>query len=330
VTSISRKKGDARPVILILAHARKEKLEQTLRALALANITHRHRIIACVDGDDPGVLEALGRGIDPEFLLQSRSLGNLPVSSRIRSSLRTGLSLGFSTLGAPYVTVIEDDIVVAPDFLDFVSASHMQFGSTRRYRGVNGFSRVSDLPGPALEKKRLVAKLNFGLGWGWSITAQIYARIEPYLSQEQTSEDHWDGLIETYVRSGFVINPIVSRIKNLGFDASASHTSGQDSKKIGAEISKSFEANFSPTGKPIADLRIVSTPFPWRFDCVNLATMNSIQRTVYYFALSTTSKVKRYKSSRNTKISRLAKLLSDRLYSNLINRYFFVHRHNGL
>ena len=121
MTSISRKKGDARPVILILAHARREKLEQTLRALALANITHRHRIIACVDGDDPGVLEALGRGIDPEFLLQSRSLGNLPVSSRIRSSLRTGLSLGFSTLGPPYVTVIEDDIVVAPDFLDFVA-----------------------------------------------------------------------------------------------------------------------------------------------------------------------------------------------------------------
>lgn len=265
------------PVVILLCHERTDHLRKVIGSLLAAEGFHRYRVIAVVDGDSAEVLSVLHENLDPEYVLQvDNPVGTRP-QARILRSLRFGLYFSFRALKSPFVVVVEDDIEVASTFLRFVEASHKRFGKNRRYRGVNGFSReVVDAVKPG--EPEPVVKLNYGLGWGWSITETIYDRMTPILSHPRRSDWHWDFAVEPLVRTGFVVNPIVSKVRNLGFDSSATHTSGSTHVDLGTQIERSFEANPAVKRTRMPSIAPVSTQFAWRQDCLNLARIPHIMK----------------------------------------------------
>lgn len=266
------------PVVMILCHERTFHLRKVITSLLAAEGIHRYQVVAVIDGGSPAVLSVLREDLEPDYVIQVDNRPGTRPQARILRSLKFGLHFSFWALKSPFVVVIEDDIQVAPCFLNFIEASHARFGNRRGYRGANGFSGevVEEFQSGDLEP---VVRLNYGLGWGWSITDKIYDRMAPILSHPRRSDWHWDFAVEPFVRTGFVVNPLVSKIRNLGFDSSATHTSGSTHVELGTRVDKSFEANSTNTSIGIAPVR---TQFAWREDCLNLERIPFILKPLLY------------------------------------------------
>ena len=270
-----------KPVLMLLCHERTDHLRRVIESIKVAEGVRDYVTLAIIDGQSPEVLSILSSDLEPDFILRIENPRGSLARARIARSLRSGLKFAFEAVKSPYVVVLEDDIQVAPTFLQFVEAAHQEFGDDGSYRGVNGFSReVIDQLKPGTPEP--VAKLNYGLGWGWSITDHIYRKLTRLLTHPRRSEWHWDFAIEPQVRTGYVVNPIVSKVRNLGFDFSATHTSGSAAAQLGSQMEQSYAAN--PTEPPKTSFLITSVGarFSWRQDCVNLASIPRMLRPLLF------------------------------------------------
>lgn len=264
-----------RPVVLLLAHSRVEKLRSVIVALKGAHGVANYDLVAVQDGKRAPVSNLLKEELEADYLFVIENPEVSGPAQRISRSLKCGLDFAFFQLGAPHVVVIEDDIVVSPDFLDFVNSAHERFGLDKGYRGVNGFSAETVAPPADLDGAELCVRLNYGLGWGWSVTPTIYEGMRPFLSSHRRSNPHWDYSVEPYVRTGFVVNPLISKIQNRGFDGSASHTTLSPGDGLENRIDQSFDLS-NTLARRVTSLQESGLPFSWRMDCINLSTLSSL------------------------------------------------------
>ena len=273
----------SQPVIVVLAHSRVRELEKVLRSLVRADGFTSYESVAVVDGNKSEVVNLLLEVLRPNHLVCIQNSLGRTSSQRINESLRTGLSLAFDNLRAPYAVVIEDDVVVGLNFFRFIEASHAKFRNNPLYRGVNGFSNfLGELNSESQEIEGV--RLNYGLGWGWSVTRSLYRSIRPFLGRQEEDELIWDCAVEPYVRTGFVVNPVHSQIMNIGFDELATHTNSPQSRLLGERIRLSFER--APDNRSIGQksLRIVNVPLVWRRDAF-LFDQIGLVRKIWLLAL---------------------------------------------
>jgi GR25 family glycosyltransferase involved in LPS biosynthesis len=127
--------------------------------------------------------------------------------------------------------VLEDDIVVSDDILELADKLLKLHSKKRKFRGINFYSIDTN------EKVSVCAfvKLNYSFGWGWLITRKTFNQINYWTGKEDA---HWDYFIEPFIRTGYLVAPVHSRVKNIGFDHTATHT--KEGSWIGNEMEKSF------------------------------------------------------------------------------------------
>jgi len=315
------------PAIVVLAHKRLDHLDKTLAALKQARGFDRYRLIVVVDGADPKVVGLAESRAAPDFILSIRDRAFMAPEARINAALRSALGLAFDGLSASHVVVVEDDIVVSRDFLSFVEQSHRQFSRNKHYRGVNGFSAVTLPPGISRPSAQVV-KLNYGLGWGWSITAPIYRKIVHYWPPQREKLD-WDVAVEPFIRTGFVINPIVSRIRNIGFDSSAVHTNGEPSRELGRKIDRSFSQNDESAESLQIPLSISKVPFSWRRDCVNIVLLEPVGRLIFIWANRMDALAYQIQLSDNALVRHFAGKVRTFLRESVLERFFFKAQYVG-
>ena len=117
--------------------------------------------------------------------------------------------------------MLEDDTVLLRDSLLFFDKIHHEYKNSVSFRGINGLSdKANTFCDSELENYYL--KGNFGLGWGWSINRRVFEELLKIWTGLE--DDHWDAIIEPYIRTGFVINPIRSRVINLGLDGTGTNS----------------------------------------------------------------------------------------------------------
>jgi hypothetical protein len=190
-----------------------------------------------------------------------------------------------------------------------------KMANLKDFRAVNGFSKMQNKPFRKNYPLGYV-RLNFGVGWGWAMTRKTFLELDGLWRGDD--DLHWDGLIEDYMRTGFVVNPLLSRIANIGLDGSGAH-SGIDNV-LELEILNSFENhNIESNYEPFHEK---SSTFTWRKDCYNISTtprfMAFLQFKVWQIVLRmkcsmmhhsrSPSKIKRYFSTRAySVVSRLAR-----------------------
>jgi hypothetical protein len=178
------------------------------------------------------------------------------------------LKCAFGQRDADFVCVIEDDIELSNDALRFFLECERVLGLRRSYRGAVGYS-INVHPS---QSKNDFILLNFGVGWGWTINKKNYEKIIKFWKGDE--DCHWDYYIEPYIRTGYIAAPIYSKIRNIGFDSTASHTS--NSSWLEQLIDKSFKMGKK---KEHGYLREVSVPFAHtRSDAIVLSGMNLVSR----------------------------------------------------
>lgn len=206
----------------------------------------------------------------------------------INSNVYTGLSKTFENPLIDFVTVLEDDIVVRSDFLNFNHQVIINESTNKNFKGINGFSGAVHQSQHDSEYGRFT----YGFGWGWTITRRTWNELQQIW--KGTEDAHWDAQIEPFVRKGYVVMPRNSRIRNIGDDILASHTSPTDPAFTKLLLSYGSDKQHIK----VSDFRLARFALNWRKDALpfvststligrTLANLNRISASLAYWNEST-------------------------------------------
>jgi GR25 family glycosyltransferase involved in LPS biosynthesis len=187
------------------------------------------------------------------------------VKSIINRNVYVAFKEGFSS-NADYVVLIEDDIEVHPSFLSFVDQIHNVENNDNRFRAINGFSASQNEPA----FKNGYGKYRFGVGWGWSISRHVWSELTSIWNGNEDA--HWDGLIEPFMRKGYVIMPNTSLIKNLGLNGKGANSGDDPVLSLAIEASFNIENNNLDT-----PWTFNQSDIKWREDCFAYVPPNSVR-----------------------------------------------------
>ena len=252
--------------VLLITHQRVHQLRQVIEHLELSWVpTYRTMHIIFHEGQSE-VFEIISNisSVDPIIMTVNRASAQ-SVKEAISRNVFDGLEAVFSDPTVDFVTVIEDDILVSEDFLQFNSEIMQIEFKNPRFKGINGFSGAKW----DSERQHEYGHFRYGFGWGWSITRETWVSLVEIWSDNFLN--HWDGLIESHVRTGYVVMPRNSKVKNIGFDSSASHTGtgGEEEEKLNA----SFLA--SPILNKSAKYSLSKFDLHWRWDATEYVKTKS-------------------------------------------------------
>lgn len=250
--------------ILVLCHRRTHHLQKVLDSLVKCTNIDLFTTIFVVQDPIPSVMEILDSyPKDMRILTVDGSNYSSPAQA-INGNLYKGLNYAFAKMGSEFIVVLEDDIVLSKDALIYYSQMMSKFSGVKHFRGINGFSTT--IPSPELNNAYV--KNHFGLGWGWAIDQRNFKKILSYWKGDE--DDHWDFIFEPYIRSGFIVSPLRSRILNIGFDETATHTSAD--MALGHDIYKSFMSSNPSVPKALLE---VDVDFYWRGEILNHSKLSA-------------------------------------------------------
>ncbi len=221
--------------IVVLCYRRTEHLKKVLEALEQAFIVETFSLVFVVQDPIDTVLNIINSSkLQNKTILEIDGSNYLSAAQAINGNLATGLGYAFQALGSSFTVVLEDDIVIAKDALCYFLQVHMRFIKDGNFRGINGFSE--QFGNEHLQNS--VIRISYGMGWGWAIPLRTYQEIIRYWKGSEN--EHWDFIFEPFIRTGYVVNPYRSRIWNIGFDLSATHTSMNG--ELGQKIELSYRS----------------------------------------------------------------------------------------
>jgi hypothetical protein len=254
--------------VLLITHTRVEQLNKVLNSLENSWINEYRDFFVVVHDNHPEVKMIIqsSKKKTPTFIEVNRERIDEPREA-ISRNIFDGLSQAFQSLNIGFVTVIEDDIQVKKDFLRFNYEIVKLENENPRFRGVNGFS------GAVFDESREFeyGKFRYGFGWGWTVTRKTWESVKEIWSEDFHS--HWDSLIEKVVRDGYVAMPHNSRILNLGFDETATHTSD------GGTQEQKLHQSFRESDVTEENRNLICSEFNlnWRLDAIGYLEETSIR-----------------------------------------------------
>lgn len=273
----SIEKREASPSIVVFAHKRTDVLRVVLGALARCSGFDEHRLVVVIDGGSPEVEKIVRDNTSPDVLVITAPEPEKPALGRMNRAFRGGLNMAFDYLAAPFTIVLDDDVIVSKDFLTFHARVHAEYGAEKRFRGVNAFSPLSRKDDAFLSNSS-ITHINYGYSWGWSINRRAYERIKKVFAIEGLEDSAPDALAEMYLRTGYMVNPALSRVYSMGFDSSATHTNDRQAHLTGVVLERSFKDHqeSSPLGEE--PFLLSEARFVWGKECVNLLRLGGLDR----------------------------------------------------
>lgn len=210
-------------------------------------------------------------------LLKTQFLQKTSSRARINYNMHLGVMTAFEQFDCDFIIVLEDDIVVSPYFFTFVESVMKEHLQNVKFRAVNGFSQNLFSSDQVIDKFGYI-RLNYGVGWGWAMPRRTYFALKN--SWTGMEDDHWDSLIEPYFRTGYVINPSLSFISNIGLEGSGAHSG--TNLELERLIELSFKENLKRFALGFNEIIEAPQQFIWRNDCYSVSLMGHFQEKFIY------------------------------------------------
>jgi hypothetical protein len=154
--------------------------------------------------------------------------------SSINQNMHLGLTYCFDLLKAESVLILEDDLLVSPDILNFTSKLIEKYKFREDFRSVNCFSAEKF-------NKNIVREyslFSYGIGQGWCISNKTWNKLKIFWTGNENM--HFDALVEPFMKTGFVCMPSCSRIKNIGWGISSSHSPQNENNEFYVNLENSW------------------------------------------------------------------------------------------
>lgn len=224
-------------------------------------------LIVSMDGRNREVINQIEQVRSPDHLITFEPDTNEHVASRISRNVRLGIEFVFEIVGSPWVLVLEDDLVVSEDVLRWHTNIQFKYQSDKLFVAANSFSTEIPQTPQAPAWSAAHVRLNYGVGWGWSISSNSYKRIA--WSFPKGTNQIWDAQIEPAVRAGFVVNPLFSRVANTGLGQEATHTT----QPADSQLESGMHGSMAGSSWNVTGSNEVCADFKWRYDCICLSTL---------------------------------------------------------
>jgi hypothetical protein len=269
--------------ILLLAYQRPEVLHQTISSLKKSRLVNISDLIIVFQEGNNAVNTQI-ESIDwiRKSIFRKSYLSEISSAKAINSNIHLGLTKSFQDPNCDYVAIIEDDICVSADFFEFIYSVYSQNVSNRKFRGINGFSGIPR----ELTSYENYGKYRYGVGWGWVLTRESWNTLRKFWTGSE--EMHWDGLVEPYFRSGYVVAPGMSRIQNIGFGNSATHTRADSDLEVASierRLKDSFIGESAPPESNVG-YRLFQQDLNWRMDCLQFISSRRLNGFAIQILLS--------------------------------------------
>jgi len=201
-------------VVVVFCHSRDALLNACLRSISSAEAFENWDLVVVHQEGSLSIQKVLDSvSTDISYLLKFKPVGEKPLEN-INFSRVIGTDFAFRTLGAEIVLGIEEDTLISRDALKFIELAHELHNEDRNFRGVNlaSFHPYSDT------EINGYSKLRFGLvGQAGAINRKSWKELDfPQLLTLRNSEE-WASHIEGYLKTGFMVHPVLSRMLDQGW-----------------------------------------------------------------------------------------------------------------
>lgn len=247
--------------VAVFAYNRPEHLRATLTALASANGADRTDVYLFCDGPKASdgtdrIQSVIDVARNPEWRRRFASMKVITADANmgLAQSIIGGVTKVLAGHGR--AIILEDDLLVAPDFLEFMNNCLRFYQGDERIGSISGFSPLSSVP-VGYEFDIVAVPRNCSHGWAtwadrwvevdWKAPYADLLWLKPELRRRLNSAGsdrvfrlfrYLRGGVDSWsIRFGFwqvvsgrlTIYPIQNRIQNIGFDGSGVHTrTGED------------------------------------------------------------------------------------------------------
>ena len=153
-------------------------------------------------------------------------------------------NIAFDIMGSDWFLGIEEDVVIGGDSIAFIECMMNKYFKKKAFRGVN---LGSNLPRGKFHINQY-SKIRYGMqGQASAITQRTWKRFKVRRLIQNSSWNGLDGIMENYLKSGFMCTPLLSRYLDNGWGGT--HGFGDPQH----EFYQLFERSFidSPENIPI-------------------------------------------------------------------------------
>ena len=259
--------------ISIITHNRPDLLKKTIQSVLNAVKSRNVHINIVWQQPDDSTLESTRRVIDKysdhfekiEFQQKTHSIPE----DNIDAARLKALEMAFLDPSIKYAVVLEDDVCLADDAFDFIESIIAKHGTKKAFRGVNFGSKEINSVAEGYSKNR------YGIhGPASMITRRTFIRSGLSNSCGKTLPKTWDAFIESYLKTGYMVTPNLSRYIDLGINGT--HANASNSEYFSG-LRKSFKV-LSETKREKLNYSLMQIPHTWRHDCVHF---NGVETPLY-------------------------------------------------
>ena len=239
-------------------YSRPDLLEQCLRSIySLENGQSLPKLIILQTGNNQ-VSKLIDRFLDSSTkIIKVDGSGKSPLEN-INFNRWISWKIGFEVFKSDWILSVEEDSVIHPKALLFVETIYNTYNSDSKFRGINLGSKLTD---PSLLGTYSI--LRYGLhGCGGVITKKTWESFNQSELKRHLAEVPIDALIETNLKSGFMVTPNLSFYADFGWIGGTHISSTMSQQHL--NIYESFKLNTLDSD----DYTEMTTTHMWRRDCI--------------------------------------------------------------
>jgi hypothetical protein len=249
--------------ISIVTHNRPDLLEKTIESVLLAVKKRNIAIYVIWQQPNDSTVELTRRVLDnfsgnlKQIVIQQKKYAI--AEDNIDAARLNALEIAFQNPSINYAIVLEDDVCVADDMCEFVESVIVKHGTEKAFRGINFGSKETHGYAEGYSKNR------YGIhGPASMITRRTL--VKSGLSQKygKILPKTWDGFIESYLKTGYMVTPNLSRYIDYGINGT--HTN-ESNLPYFEGLQKSFEI-LKETKMDNMQYSCIQVSHSWRHDCI--------------------------------------------------------------
>ena len=245
--------------VLVITYNRPQLFEKCLASVVAANNSRKFPVVVVRQKSDADYSEIFANGNNGinQLIEVDGSIRN--TEENINYNRGLGMKKVFEEFDCDFVITLEDDAIVKNTAFDFCFLAAEEFGSNPRFKGVNFGSRIPY----AKDLEFTYSKLRYGChGPASMVSRRVWKKFKLDGNAVKSGKIAWDGWVEAYLKTGFMITPNLSMYMDLG--TSGTHTSDFTSDSYFAELQNSFVDSIDNCSK----IKLSQQEHSWRRDSI--------------------------------------------------------------
>jgi hypothetical protein len=256
--------------IAIVVYNRADLTSKLFDSLSKARDIENHKLVVIQQIGDSEVSNVLNRYMHLIEVLVKVNGSMRNSTQNIAFNRLLANTIAFDSLNSEYVLSLEDDAEISPDSLEFVKEIYFKFHNISKFRGVNLGSQVP------FQEFELYSYTR--IRYGIHSAHMLSRRSWKYITKKKLinpAYGHFDGAIEHFFKTGFMVTPNNSRYIDNG--ACGTNTGSDGEGTYFNNLKSSFVGNRATVSNAYIERPVHHN---WRRDCIQYESKQNLRFSI--------------------------------------------------